>query len=101
NNAPDYVFIDATPDKDYTPSGYTLNTGTAVNRYENINVKNVANGPNHIEAILDGAGGYWLPPANDNTTSMVRTSEAGYQEYEVDVTARLTDVDGSEELLPE
>src|SRR5690606_24829788 len=100
-NEPDYVFIDATPGKQYTASNYTNNRNGQTNTYENVNIQNVVKGPNHIEAVLDGEGGYWLPPAGNGTTSIEIVSEIGFQEYEVEVIARLQDTDGSEELIPE
>src|SRR5690606_8333862 len=100
-NEPDYVFIDATPGKQYTASNYTNNRNGQTNTYENVNIQNVVKGPNHIEAVLDGEGGYWLPPAGNGTTSIEIVSEIGFQEYEVEVIDRLHDTDGSEELISE
>ncbi|WP_269901014.1 hypothetical protein [Paenalcaligenes faecalis] len=95
---PDYVFIDATPGTEYQVTGWTNNVNGQINTYENVNITNVVKGPNHIEAVLDGAG-FILEPSNKDLTKIEKEDLGSVSiEYEVGIKAHVTDEDGSEWL---
>ncbi|HHU94201.1 MAG TPA: hypothetical protein GXX62_03825 [Alcaligenaceae bacterium] len=97
-NKPDYVFIDATPGTEYQVTGWTNNVNGQINTYENVNITNVVKGPNHIEAVLDGAG-LILGPSNKDLTKIEKGGVGSVSiEYEVGIKAHVTDQDGSEWL---
>ncbi|WP_339119415.1 Ig-like domain-containing protein [Halomonas sp. BMC6] len=97
-HSPDYVFIDATSGHSYDISGWTNTRNGQINTYENVNISGVVKGPNHIEAIFDG-NGLKLPPAGPKTTEVTTTESTGnFQEFLIEVSALLTDKDGSEVL---
>ncbi|URG53767.1 Ig-like domain-containing protein [Pectobacterium quasiaquaticum] len=97
----DYVFIQGTKTQGYGSTvGTNNNASSNVNTLENVSVTykgtTLLQGSNHLDGIIYGDG--VVVAANSGRTTTKTSTEAGAQTHTLDVSAALTDRDGSETL---
>ncbi|MCW2477496.1 Ig-like domain-containing protein, partial [Candidatus Symbiopectobacterium sp. NZEC135] len=97
----DYVFIEGTVTDGYKGSyGTNNNANTNVNTFDDVSVtykgSTLVQGSNHLDGIIYGDGSFVA--ANNGRTTTTTSSDPGTQEHSLDVSAALTDLDGSETL---
>ncbi|MBA0186334.1 Ig-like domain-containing protein, partial [Pectobacterium versatile] len=97
----DYVFIQGTKTQGYGSTvGTNNNASSNVNTLENVSVTykgtTLLQGSNHLDGVIYGDG--VVVAANSGRTTTKTSTEAGTQTHTLDVSAALTDRDGSETL---
>ncbi|MEQ9883901.1 Ig-like domain-containing protein [Pectobacterium brasiliense] len=97
----DYVFIQGTKTQGYGSTvGTNNNASSNVNTLENVSVTykgtTLLQGSNHLDGIIYGDG--VVVAANSGRTTTKTSTEASTQTHTLDVSAALTDRDGSETL---
>ncbi|MEI3775153.1 Ig-like domain-containing protein, partial [Pectobacterium brasiliense] len=97
----DYVFIQGTKTQGYGSTvGTNNNASSNVNTLENVSVTykgtTLLQGSNHLDGIIYGDG--VVVAANSGRMTTKTSTEAGTQTHTLDVSAALTDRDGSETL---
>ena len=98
----DFVFLAGSSD-DYSVSIDTNNRNGQINTLENVNISNggsaLVQGGNQIEGVIYGDG-TWLEQDKSNPAPDIEKvgGSSTYQEFLMDLSAQLTDTDGSEDL---
>ncbi|MEE3645082.1 MULTISPECIES: Ig-like domain-containing protein [unclassified Brenneria] len=100
--SPDYIFIQDGDTSTYSVSTSTNNNAASnVNTFDGVSVYGngqLINSGNQLEGVIYGDGSTVLADSGDTTTVEVISVQSGYQQHTINVSAALTDTDGSETL---